>query len=38
MELIWDNAPIHAKDVALLAAERIGWNKNTTYTVLKKLE
>lgn len=38
MELIWDHAPIHAKDVALLATERIGWNKNTTYTVLKKLE
>lgn len=38
MELVWDNEPISAKDISLLAAENIGWNKNTTYTVIKKLE
>lgn len=38
MEIVWDRAPISAKDVSLIAAERIGWNKNTTYTVIKKLE
>ena len=26
-----------AKELSLIAAERIGWNKNTTYTVIKKL-
>lgn len=38
MELIWGNEPISAKDISLMAGERIGWNKNTTYTVIKKLE
>ena len=38
MEIIWEKAPISAKDISLLAAEAIGWNKNTTYTVIKKLE
>ncbi len=38
MEIVWERAPISAKDVSLIAAERIGWNKNTTYTVIKKLE
>lgn len=37
MELIWDREPISAKELSLLAADRIGWNKNTTYTVIKKL-
>ena len=25
-------------EISLIAAETIGWNKNTTYTVIKKLE
>ena len=29
---------ISAKEISLIAAETIGWNKNTTYTVIKKLE
>jgi predicted transcriptional regulator len=37
MEILWENAPVTAKEVSLIAAEKIGWNKNTTYTVLKKL-
>ena len=37
MELVWDNEPVTAKALSLLAAEDFGWNKNTTYTVLKKL-
>lgn len=38
MELLWESAePLTAKDVSLIAADRIGWNKNTTYTILKKL-
>lgn len=38
MELLWEMEPASAKDISLAAAEKIGWNKNTTYTVLKKLE
>ena len=37
MELIWEQEPVSAKQLSLAAAERIGWNKNTTYTVLTKL-
>lgn len=38
LELVWAHEPVSAKALSLLAAEQIGWNKNTTYTVLKKLE
>ncbi len=38
MEIIWERSPISAKEISLIAAETIGWNKNTTYTVIKKLE
>lgn len=38
MEIIWGKSPISAKEISLIAAETIGWNKNTTYTVIKKLE
>ena len=37
MELLWENEGATAKELTLLAAEKIGWNKNTTYTVIKKL-
>lgn len=37
MELLWSSGPTNAKSLSLLAEETIGWNKNTTYTVLKKL-
>ncbi|MBQ7364434.1 MAG: BlaI/MecI/CopY family transcriptional regulator [Clostridia bacterium] len=38
MLLIWGSEPISAKEVALLANKLFGWNKNTTYTVIKKAE
>ena len=38
MRIIWEKNPISAKEISLIAAETIGWNKNTTYTVIKKLE
>ena len=38
MKIIWEKNPISAKEISLIAAETIGWNKNTTYTVIKKLE
>ena len=37
MEILWEGDPVSARDLAVLAAERIGWNKNTTYTIIKKL-
>ncbi len=37
MELLWQHESIRAKDLSVLAAQAVGWNKNTTYTVLKKL-
>jgi predicted transcriptional regulator len=37
MEIVWANEPVSAKDTSRIAAETVGWNKNTTYTVLKKL-
>ena len=37
MEMLWENEPVSAKELSLIATERIGWNKNTTYTVIKKL-
>lgn len=38
MEIIWDKGSVSAKEISLIAAQSIGWNKNTTYTVIKKLE
>ncbi len=37
MELIWENEPITAKELSILADQEYSWNKNTTYTVIKKL-
>ena len=37
MELLWEREGATAKELSVLAAEQIGWNKNTTYTVIKKL-
>ncbi|MBR3424174.1 MAG: BlaI/MecI/CopY family transcriptional regulator [Clostridia bacterium] len=36
MELIWEHEPVSAKELSLIAQDEIGWNKNTTYTVIKK--
>jgi len=37
MELLWENEGATAKQLTVLAADKVGWNKNTTYTVIKKL-
>ncbi len=37
MELLWENEPVSAKELSLKAYEKTGWNKNTTYPVIKKL-
>ena len=38
MELLWEKEPISAKELSVIAASALSWNKNTTSTVLKKLE
>lgn len=37
MEIIWAKEPITAKEISLQLCDSIGWNKNTTYTIIKKL-
>lgn len=37
MEFLWQYEPVNAKELTLKTAQAIGWNKNTTYTVLKRL-
>ena len=38
MQILWEKGAISAKEISLIAADTIGWNKNTTYTIIKKLE
>ena len=37
MELLWSNKVLAAKDISKIIKEYIGWEKNTTYTVIKRL-
>ncbi len=37
MELLWSNKILAAKDIAKIIKEYIGWEKNTTYTVINRL-
>ena len=36
MEVLWQENDRTAKEISLRLADSIGWNKNTTYTVIKK--
>ena len=36
MEVLWQENDLTAKEISIRLAERVGWNKNTTYTVIKK--
>ena len=36
-ELIWENEPLGSGELVKLCAEKLGWKKSTTYTVLRKL-
>ena len=36
MELLWSNKVLAAKDISKIIKEYIGWEKNTTYTVIKR--
>ena len=37
MELLWSNKVLAAKDISKIIKGYIGWEKNTTYTVIKRL-
>lgn len=34
MDVLWDQGDVPAKQLAWILADKIGWNKNTTYTVI----
>lgn len=38
MEVLWDCAPVNSTRLVELCREKLGWNKSTTYTVLRKLK
>lgn len=37
MEVLWDWGELTAGQLSKILNEQIGWNRNTTYTVVKKL-
>ena len=37
MDVLWARGTTTARELAQVASEQFGWNKNTTYTVLKRL-
>jgi len=37
MDIIWEYEPISAKEISVIATKQFDWNKNTTYTVIKRL-
>lgn len=36
MNVLWNNGDTTAKRIAEILADEVGWNVNTTYTVIKK--
>lgn len=36
MEVLWREGTLPAGEIARILKEEIGWNRNTTYTVIKK--
>ena len=37
MELLWSNKELPARDISKIIKEYVGWEKNTTYTVINRL-
>ena len=38
MQVLWDSGAVHSTRLVELCRERLGWNKSTTYTVLRRLK
>lgn len=36
-DIIWENEPLHSRELVKLCEEKLHWKKPTTYTVLRKL-
>ena len=36
-DIIWQNEPLHSRELVELCREQLNWKKPTTYTVLRKL-
>lgn len=36
LEILWEHGEMPAKEIANILTEEIGWNKNTTYTLIKR--
>ena len=36
-DIVWENAPLSTAELIKLCAQKLGWKRTTTYTVLKKL-
>lgn len=37
MRVVWEHAPLPSGELVKLCAQKLGWKKPTTYTVLRKL-
>lgn len=35
--LLWEHEPVNSTELAALCADRLGWSKSTTYTVIRRL-
>ena len=38
MECLWEQSPLTGRDATELMAQRMGWNRSTTLTLLRRLE
>lgn len=38
MECLWEKAPLTGRDATNMLEERMGWNRSTTLTLLRRLE
>ncbi len=36
-QILWENEPINSTRLVKLCAEKLGWSKGTTYTVIRRL-
>ena len=37
MSVVWENEPLSSGNLVVLCADKLGWKKSTTYTVLRKM-
>ncbi|MDP4095182.1 MAG: BlaI/MecI/CopY family transcriptional regulator [Bacillota bacterium] len=37
LQVLWEKSPLPAGEIVFILKERIGWNRNTTYTFINRL-